>query len=259
LFWAAAAPLLFVWRGLVPRLLISLAQLVAIGLAFGSGFVPTAMAFALTTLVFVMLGVGWLCTARSAALTGLLVSCGLVLMFTTTGKIARSRTETLVAAQYPTATALDHVLAPMPVNPLCWEVIAVQVDGDTYALRQAILSLAPGWMPASRCPGVGSLVQTTVTLTDSTLPDTAEFDWLDEVTMSRSEARMLLQQNCEARAFAGFARALWFRMNGEGWLVGDLRYDREPELGFAEMQVNEAPAQCPRFVPPWKPPRADLL
>lgn len=259
LFWTAAAPLLFVWHGLVPRLLIAVVQLVAIGLAFGSGFVPTAMAFALTALALVMLGIGWRFRPRAAALAGLVASICVVLLFTTTGKIARGRAETIIAAQYPNATALDHVLAPMPVNPLCWEVIAVQVDGDAYALRQAILSLAPGWMPASHCPGVGSRVQTTVTLTDSTLPDTAEFDWLNEVTMSRSEAQILLQQNCEARAFAGFARALWFRVNGDGWLVGDLRYDREPELGFAEMQVDAAPVQCPRFVPPWEPPRADLL
>ncbi|HEY0963241.1 MAG TPA: metal-dependent hydrolase [Pseudomonadales bacterium] len=259
LFWVAAAPLLFVWRASVPRALIAVVQLAAIGLAFGSGFVPMALAFALTAFAAVMLAIGWRGAARTAALAGLVATCCLVLLFTTAGSIARTRTEALVAAQYPDATALDHVLAPMPVNPLCWEVIAVQVDGDAYSLRQAVLSLAPEWMPANACPGPGTGVQTTVMLTDSTATDTAEFEWLNDVTMSRSATQDLLQQNCEARAFAGFARALWFRADGDGWLVGDLRYDREPELGFAEMQVSPQPAQCPRYVPPWGPPRADLL
>lgn len=259
LFWAAAAPLLFVWRALAPRVLIGIVQLVALGLAAGSGLVPPSMVLALALLSFTMLGVGWRCNPRTAALAGFIVSCGLVLLFTTTGNLARKRAEAIVAGQYPTATALDHVLAPMPVNPLCWEVIAVQVDGDAYSLRQAVLSLAPQWMPANQCPGPGTGAQTTVTLTDSTLPDTPAFEWLNEVTMSRRDAQVLLQQNCEARAFSRFARALWFRPNGDGWLVGDLRYDREPELGFAEMQVHADPAQCPRFVPPWEPPRKDLL
>ncbi|MGV3593377.1 MAG: metal-dependent hydrolase [Gammaproteobacteria bacterium] len=259
LFWTAAAPLAFVWRERVPRLLIALVQIVAIALAFGSGFVPPALGLALTAFALAMLGIGWRCSARSAVLAGFVASICLVLLFKTAAGIARGRVETLVAAQYPAATALDHVLAPLPVNPLCWEVIAVQVEDDAYSLRQALLSLAPEWVPAHACGGPGAGVQTTVTLTNSTAPDTAEFEWLNEVTMSRGEARTLLQQNCEARALSGFVRALWFRADGNGWLMGDLRYDREPGLGFAEMQVSAEPAQCPRFVPPWEPPRADLL
>jgi inner membrane protein len=259
LFWAAAAPLFFVWREKLPRAVIALVQIVAIGLAIGSGLVPLSMVLALSALSLVMLAIGWRFSARTGALAGFLMSVALVLLFTTTGNIARKRAEAIVAAQYPTATALDHVLAPMPVNPLCWEVIAVQVDGDAYSLRQAVLSLAPGWMPAQKCPGPGTDAQTTVTLTDITLPDMPEFNWLDEVTMSRTDAQVLLQQNCEAQAFSRFARALWFRREGNGWLVGDLRYDREPELDFAEMRVSESPTECPRFVPPWEPPRQDLL
>jgi inner membrane protein len=42
-------------------------------------------------------------------------------------------------------------------------------------------------------------------------------------------------------------------------VVGDLRYDREPELGFAEVEVGPSADECPRFRPPWVPPREDLL
>jgi inner membrane protein len=46
---------------------------------------------------------------------------------------------------------------------------------------------------------------------------------------------------------------------GKGWLIGDLRYDREPDLGFAELALPDELPQCPRNVPPWMPPRSDVL
>jgi hypothetical protein len=42
------------------------------------------------------------------------------------------------------------------------------------------------------------------------------------------------------------------------WIIGDLRYDRESELGFAELELNDAQVSCPRPAP-WLPPRSDLL
>jgi hypothetical protein len=41
-------------------------------------------------------------------------------------------------------------------------------------------------------------------------------------------------------------------------VIGDLRYDREVELSFAELELSGA-HPCPQFVPPWIPPRSDLL
>lgn len=257
LFWAAAAPLVFLFRTAIPRVFAGLALVAGVGLAFGSGLVPPVLATALTLLALGMLLIGWRCSARVAAIAGVVASCGILLLFTTTGQIARSRAEAQFTAQYPRATALDFVLAPLPVNPLCWEVIAMQVDGDEYALRQAMLSLAPGWMPARDCPAM--LAPTTVQLSDIDASDSAAFEWMNEATMSRAEAAMLLRDNCEARALGGFVRALWFRESSRGWLIGDLRYDREPGLGFAEMEVSAEPQACPRFVPPWELPRADLL
>ena len=56
-----------------------------------------------------------------------------------------------------------------------------------------------------------------------------------------------------------FARVPWAMPTGANWIVGDLRYDREPELGLAELETNLLDEQCPAHVPPWTPPRADLL
>jgi hypothetical protein len=41
-------------------------------------------------------------------------------------------------------------------------------------------------------------------------------------------------------------------------VLGDLRYDREEELGFAEIAITDHPT-CPSFVPKWVEPRHDLL
>jgi inner membrane protein len=259
LFWAAGAPLVFLLQHRAARAVVGLVLLVGVALSFGTGLLPLAPALALTLLTFTLLLIGWKCSARLAAVAGLCAACAVIAVFTVTARLARNEVQSLAAAQYPQALALDYVLAPMPVNPLCWDVIALQLQGDAYTLRQAVLSLAPGWIAADACPGPGLGAQTTVTLNPSTAPDSGKLQWLDEATMSRREAQQLLSGNCEARAFAGFARALWFRRNEGGWLVGDLRYDREEGLGFAEMQVNAAPQRCPRFVPPWTAPRSDLL
>ncbi len=259
LFWAAAAPLVFLLRSRLGRAAMIGVLLLGIALSFGTGLVPQALAVRLTLLTVVLLVIAWRVSARNAALTAVVASFGVAAMFVYAGQVARRDATTLVNAQYPNAMLLDQVLSPLPVNPFCWEVITVQLDGDAYTLRQALLSLAPDWLPADACPGAGLNAQTTVALAPITLADSATLQWLDEVTMSRQEIRELLQGNCEAAAFSGFARALWIMRDEKGWLVGDLRYDREPGLGFAEMQIAPEPQQCPRFLPPWTPPRSDLL
>jgi hypothetical protein len=42
-------------------------------------------------------------------------------------------------------------------------------------------------------------------------------------------------------------------------IIGDTRYDRHRGLDFADFRLSAVPGRCPKFVPPWLPPRADLL
>jgi hypothetical protein len=42
-------------------------------------------------------------------------------------------------------------------------------------------------------------------------------------------------------------------------VLGDLRYDRLPGEGFAEVHTRKEPDDCPKGVPLWRPPREDLL
>ena len=56
-----------------------------------------------------------------------------------------------------------------------------------------------------------------------------------------------------------FIRVPWLAAVGRDTVLGDLRYDREKALGFAEVALHDPPGPCPRLVPDWRPPRADLL
>jgi inner membrane protein len=56
-----------------------------------------------------------------------------------------------------------------------------------------------------------------------------------------------------------FIRAPYVAPAPGGWILGDLRYDRERGLGFAEIAIERGRVSCPAFVPAWTPPRADLL
>jgi inner membrane protein len=50
----------------------------------------------------------------------------------------------------------------------------------------------------------------------------------------------------------------WLAEVDKEWVLGDLRYDREAELGFSEIEITAQPS-CPSFVPQWVPPRLDLF
>ena len=83
--------------------------------------------------------------------------------------------------------------------------------------------------------------------------------WIGELSLPAALPATLAQEYCAVGALMQFARVPWAAAQGDGWVVGDLRYDREPELGFAEVEVGPATDECPRRRPPWVPPREDLL
>ncbi|MET0660037.1 MAG: hypothetical protein ABW110_17980, partial [Steroidobacteraceae bacterium] len=84
--------------------------------------------------------------------------------------------------------------------------------------------------------------------------------WHGETTMSRLALRKVAQQRCEAHALLQFARIPWLSATEGGVRMGDLRYDREPDPGFAEIDIDsDSPQRCPRWGAPWIGPRRDLL
>jgi len=259
LFWVCAAPLAFLLPNRAARSAIWLVQGAAVGLAFGSGFVPLLLAVGLTLLAAeLLLYTRWL-TPGKAALGSIAVGLCVLGIFAFAKQRADTLVRTLHADYFASSTLLDRVLTPMPVNPFCWEVMLIQTEGADYFLRRAMLALAPAWLPAAACPTRGLAVPGTLPLDTVALPDTATLKWYGEFTMSQAALRALMRGNCVARSAMRFMRAPWALESETSWIIGDLRYDRESGLDFGELDLAEEGSECPRGVPPWTPPRLDLL
>jgi hypothetical protein len=81
--------------------------------------------------------------------------------------------------------------------------------------------------------------------------------WLSRFSAPLAELRALAASRCDAAAFLRYSRAPFWTSRTPA-VVGDLRFDRTRALEFAEMELSSG-GECPPNVPPWTPPRADLL
>jgi inner membrane protein len=117
----------------------------------------------------------------------------------------------------------------------------------------------PGWIPAGRCAQLSLNGTPTAPLIPTAQASTDEMAWIGEFSIGADVPAALAREYCAVDSLLQFARVPWAGRYGDGWLVGDLRYDREPELGITEIEVGSSTDECPRFRPPWVPPRQDLL
>jgi inner membrane protein len=254
LFWAAAAPLVLLLRSYAARGLVALALLAGLYLAVATGTVGVGSIVLYCALAVMMLAIAWKAPPRPA----LVVAISLCVLITVTFAIARRQAgaalDSYTADHAPSWKTVDRVLTPMPMNPLCWEVILVQAEEDRYALRRAIASI----VPSMQCPAASMGGPIAAPVTPVALPDTPFIHWHGEVLASRDQLRALASTSCEVAAFLRFARAPWFSLEDPRKVIGDLRYDRERGLGFAELDLTRS-SRCPSYVPPWIPPRRDLI
>src|SRR6185437_4167891 len=153
----------------------------------------------------------------------------------------------------------------------------LQTRGDLYTVRHGLFSVAPGFVPVNRCPlvfplrpprsssraAVGTSADPATSrrlppppphATPVSAPDSAAIVWFGEYSMSKSQLRRLVHDNCKAASLMQFARAPFAFQYGRAWYLGDLRF--ADGAGF-QIEVN-GPATCSIHVP-WIPPRADDL
>jgi inner membrane protein len=259
LLWACATPLLFTLRRRVTRALVALVLVAGVGLSWGSGLVPAPLAALLTLMTLGLAVVGRRSSARTALAAGIGAWLVLTAVFVAASRTADARLDTLLAQTFPTERTLDTVLTPMPVNPVCREVMTVAVVGDRYVVRRGTHSLLPAWIPAGRCAQLSLTGTTTAPLVAVAQVSTDEMTWTGELSTALDLPATLARDHCAASALLQFARVPWAAPQPDGWLLGDLRYDREPELGLAEIAIGPSGDACPAYLPPWVPPRQDLL
>lgn len=258
LLWAACAPLAFTFRTRLARLIVATVLAIGIGLALFSGLVPLLPAVALIGAIAAMLLLAWRATPQKALAAGVALWLAVTATFAVSSQVAARRIETFAATLFPGERLIDPVLTPMPANPLCWEVMLVQTRSQSVVARRTMLALAPSLIPADGCLSRSLNLPSSAPLERVQATDTAELHWYGEIVTDIDRLRSRIATDCEAAAAMRFIRVPWLANVGADMVLGDLRYDREKSLGFAEVALHDPPAACPRLVPPWRPPRADL-
>jgi inner membrane protein len=147
---------------------------------------------------------------------------------------------------------LDTALSAYPANPLCWSFVTVARTGADGAgavhLRRGMLSVAPGLSPVSHCPA---------RIAGPALEDAPpQIAWQLEERAPVADLRALAAKDCRVNAWMRFARAPSL---ADG-VATDLRWGEPGSRNFSTMSYGDADAKpCPRPVPGWGYPRADLL
>ena len=257
-FWIVSVPALIAASGSrVVRVLLSAVLLAGLGLAWRVPLVSPGAALVLTAgaVCSVVLARALRPGARVAMALAAWVAVTLVMA--TGSAVARGRVARAVRAADPRAELLDVVVTPLPANAVCTSVITVERSGATYRVSTAQVSSVPAITPAERCPvrgGAGSALRA------SPRRSTWAVRWDGEWTAPAADLASLARQSCPALAALRFIRApAWRAMGGATVMLGDVRFGRASGSGFSDVRVPRRAAACPRGVPPWIPPRADLL
>jgi inner membrane protein len=232
--------------------------LAGLGLAWAFPGLPAINAVALT-LVALVCGIGAFHfeptrRLRWAATGWILITC----LFFAGSRLAERTLANSLALEHRAGsrTLLDAVVTPLPGNPFCYSVIALEASDADYRLSLARVSIAPWLLDARRCPSERRA--TTARLGSAGLPSKSvawQGRW--EGSLRRFGE---LSRRCDVAAFLRFARAPYWETLANGRiLLGDLRYDNSPELDFAELELEAGAPSCPPATPSWLPPRRDLL
>jgi inner membrane protein len=258
LYWLAAAPLFFVARSIAARAVVATAVLA--GVAGSALMSPSWMWLALLMLITVgLLIVGHRYPAStSAAVTATATVC-VTAFLVIAGYVAVRDINSVAARDFPGDRVIDHVLSPIPTNPFCWDVLLLETHGDRYIARHGMLSEAPGLVTAQDCSTKLVSKDTTAPMTAVHAPESTDTVWFGEFSMSVARLANLTSNSCQAAALMQFVRAPFVVERKNGWVIGDLRFDRERGLGLAEIEVPATrTGDCPPPAP-WLPPRRELL
>jgi inner membrane protein len=258
LIWLSAIPLLFTVKTWLARIVVALAGIAALGIGVYLNREQSLWVAGLVLFAVALVLLGKRCSPRGAALASVAAMTGVTATFFFAGRITEHRVETLAAVTFPGEQTLDHVLTPVPTNPLCWDLLLIQTSGGRYIVRHGVVATSPQVLPAANCPGLGFSDDKTAPMTPVQASSNSSVQWRGEFSMSLAALASIANGNCEALEFMQFARAPFAMEREQRQVLGDLRFDREPELGLAEIELSSPPRQC-RFHVPWIPPRESLL
>jgi inner membrane protein len=264
LYWLAAVPGLLLFRTRWAKALAMLAVLAALLLTTWLHLAEPVYYLAALAVTALLVVVGRRASARTAAWSGVAFAGLVTASFLLASHFAHTRVASMAAAVFPDAVTRDIVLTPSPTDPRCWDLLLLQTEGREYVARQGRLALPAATL--RQCPTVqlgsqGTAPLQSVRMAPGAEPADAKVAWAGEFAMPVQQLADLVAGDCRARKAMRFLRAPFVVASKEGWMLGDLRFDREAGAGFAEiggLHPADTAATCPRQAP-WLPPRADLL
>ena len=255
--WIVSVPVLVAaTTNRIARVLLSLVLVAGVVLAWRVSLVTTGAAAMLTIGAVISIALARLLRPahRAVAAVGAWVVVTLVMA---TGS-ATARAETLRAARAADRAAelLDVVVSPLPANAICMSVITVERSGSTYRVATARVSSVPAIAVASSC---GAPRSTDSSFRKSARRSTRAVQWDTEWIAPLAELASLARESCPALAALRFIRVpAWQAIDDSTLTLGDVRFGGAGR-GFSVVRVPRRSARCPENVPPWVPPRADVL
>ncbi len=248
------------WLALLPLAFVTASRR---GVKIGLGVVGVGMAAVTAYGLGPLAGVGW--AVATSALVAVqrrwdrlivptVVAVAALVGFGAASRSAEAGLRARVASERPDETVLDVALTPRAGTPWCWQGFVLSHDATDYHARAVLLSLAPTLTPPASC-GIRRGEGRSAPLRPADLPGDRAVAWGDRFEAPIGELAALADELCRVDAFLRFARAPFWIDDGTRVLVGDLRYDMEPGLGFAEVETLRASPPDTRGcedLPPWR-------
>ena len=257
-FWVVAVPMLVAAATRrAARVILSLILVAGLALAWSVDFVAAGAAAALTAGAVLSIALARVPRPGVRAAVAVAGWITVTLVMAAGSAVARTTATRSARAADPAARLLDVVVTPLPANPVCLSVITVERSAAAYRVATARVSAAPALVPASACVtrgGAGPLFHA------SPRASTASIQWDEEWTAPHAELAMLARASCPALAALRFIRVpVWRAVSDSTVLLGDARFGGGSGGGFTDVTVPRRSASCPAAVPPWIPPRAELI
>jgi inner membrane protein len=242
-------PALFAWT----RTARLLSRLLTLGLLGLSVYVlPGARAAG----VALLLWAAFTLQRRSGprTLEPLLGSALVIAVFALGSQLAAAQVRAALREAVPGQRILDIASTPAPGDPSCYRVLALTLDArGSYRVHLANSQL---FGPARLCRLLPVRPTAPLSAAELLASDHVRFESTFSGPVTR--LRELAREHCDAAAMLRFVRVPYWLDRDDGTVLGDLRYDRAPQLEFAERKLTSA---CPTLqaLAPWVPPRSDLL
>ncbi|MEO7361057.1 MAG: metal-dependent hydrolase [Gemmatimonadaceae bacterium] len=251
--WIVSIPALYLfYRGRTARAVLALLLGIILVASWAINMVTrdVAIAFSIATLVWFVVLQATTPARRVGAAIGAWVFVELVFM--NASLRARDAVRAAVGETYR-----DVSLTPLIGNPLCYSAIVVEADSTTYRVTDATVAPFASIRGASTCAGEPRGGTGSKKL--STRNSTEGIRWGSESQQPLADLINIVRTSCEAAAAMEFIRVpVWQETQADSVQLGDARFG-SANSGFATVTASLHPTSCPRFVPGWTSPRADVL